>query len=859
MKSKSDSFGCFKAFRAAFEKSGDHKICALRTDNGGEYTSKEFESYLSQSGIKHEPGPPHSPELNGVAERTNRTISNLVRSSLLHARVPKSFWADALRHSLFAYNSFPCQTPMGFKSPVSILGTPSVELKGLHPFGCLVWYKVPEANRKKLDLKVELPWLQLSDKRTKPPVQTEVDAGQPTSPHSELPTAPKKANPLENNSPAPSDSRPSPVLSPPSRMRPSTPDLPPLNIPLKDRFDRRLTASIHAPGNQPRDQQSISSNSDSSATLSPRSADSDLSELSVISLPDLAPVLRRSPSPRPAHGPPKTNKLPSPQACPSPPRRRSTRERKIPDRYGQWSKNVSADSEVDTPKTWRQLLKSPNKHRWLKAAEEEFASLLGMHTWRLVPRPEKRRIIKSKWVFKVKRRPDQTIQKLKARLVAMGYSQVAGLDYDEIFSPTLRLETLRLIFSLLASRGWKGRQVDFKTAFLNGHLDKTIFMEQPPGFEDPQHPDWVCEVKRSLYGLKQSPRQWNLELHKALIELGLSNSKYDPTLYFKLTAGKLVGALTTHVDDLAVVGEPEFVDSIISSLGKRFKIGADEELNHFLSLKITRDVESKYIYLNQSHYISEICTRFMDGHHTPVPTPTDSNFKNLSRRSSTDPASPGPYPQLVGSLLWVSQCTRPDILFAVNQLSQHLRDPLAAHWHAGLRILNYLVTTKDLKLCLGGDLVLSGYSDSDWAEDRDDRHSTSAYTYRIGNGAISWKSRKQATVSLSSTEAEYKALSDSCKEGLWLRHLLTELRLRPDMSIPLHVDNEGAEALAKNPEHHARTKHIHARYHFIRECVQDGEISLLHISTKDMLADMLTKPLPHVALEKHRLMFGIVP
>jgi hypothetical protein len=384
-------------------------------------------------------------------------------------------------------------------------------------------------------------------------------------------------------------------------------------------------------------------------------------------------------------------------------------------------------------------------------------------------------------------------------------------------------------------------------------------MEQPPAFEDPQNPDWVCEVNQSLYGLKQSPRQWNIELHKALLELGLSNSKYDPTLYFKLHNNKLIGALTTHVDDLAIVGEHDFVSSLISEVGKRFKIGADEELNHFLSLKITRNAADHHIFLNQAHYISELSARFLNNNPTPVATPTDSIFKNLGPRSQSDSMSSGPYPQLIGSLLWVSQCTRPDISFAVNRLSQFLRDPSESHWQAGLRILNYLVATKDLKLRLGGNLVLSGYSDSDWAENRDDRRSTSAYTYRIGDGAISWKSRKQATVSLSSTEAEYKALSDSCKEGLWLQHILTELRLRPDNAIPLHVDNEGAEALAKNPEHHARTKHIHARYHFIRECVQEDNISLIHVSTKDMLADMLTKPLPRVALERHRTLFGIVP
>jgi hypothetical protein len=223
-----------------------------------------------------------------------------------------------------------------------------------------------------------------------------------------------------------------------------------------------------------------------------------------------------------------------------------------------------------------------------------------------------------------------------------------------------------------------------------------------------------------------------------------------------------------------------------------------------------------------------------------VSTPTNSYFKNLTHRTPSNPVSPCPYPQLIGSLLWVSQCTRPDISFAVNKLSQYLQNPSLSHWLAAVQILNYLCSTADLKLCLGGSLDLAGYSDSDWGEDRDDRRSTSAYTYRVGDGAISWKSRKQATVSLSSTEAEYKALSDSCKEGLWLRHLLTKLHLHPKTAIPIHVDNKGAKALAKNPEHHARTKHIHVQYHFIRKCVQDESISLLHFSTTNMLADMLT-------------------
>jgi hypothetical protein len=294
-----------------------------------------------------------------------------------------------------------------------------------------------------------------------------------------------------------------------------------------------------------------------------------------------------------------------------------------------------------------------------------------MHTWCLVPCPQKQKIINSKWVFKVKRRPDHSIQKLKACLVAMGYSQVKGLDYQEVFSPTLCLETLHLILRLLAYQKWKGRQIDFKTAFLNGHLDHTVYMEQPLGFEDPQHPDWVCQLDQSLYGLKQSPRQWNTELHKALTSLGLTQSKYDPTLYYQLSGGRLTAALTTHVNDLAIVSDDKAVDSIISALGSKFQIGADEELHHFLSLKISRDKTSGHVFINQSHYIEELCGRFLNGKHVSVSNPADSTFKDLRKRSSSDPKLSGPYNQIIGSLLWVSQCTPTDISFVVNQLSQN--------------------------------------------------------------------------------------------------------------------------------------------------------------------------------------------
>lgn len=233
------------------------------------------------------------------------------------------------------------------------------------------------------------------------------------------------------------------------------------------------------------------------------------------------------------------------------------------------------------------------------AMGEELGSLLGNDTWKLVPRPTKRKIIRSKWIHKFKHKPDGTVDRLKSRLVAMGFTQVKGIDYEEVFAPTTRLETLRIVLTLLASKKWRGKQVDFKTAFLNGKLPEPVYMTQPPGFKDQEHPDWVCEVTRSIYGLKQSPREWNLELHQSLLAIGLKQLSCDPTLYYKMKDRKLMGAVTVHVDDLAVVGEDCFVDSTITALGGKCKIGAQSELHHFLSLNLTRDVEQRIIYLSQ--------------------------------------------------------------------------------------------------------------------------------------------------------------------------------------------------------------------------------------------------------------------
>lgn len=535
---------------------------------------------------------------------------------------------------------------------------------------------------------------------------------------------------------------------------------------------------------------------------------------------------------------------------------RPSRARGAPAWYGEWVRYANLVKEPD-PKTYKQAMKSANWKQWREAAVKEYETLIGKETWRLVPRPARRKIIRCKWVFRKKMNVDKSLDKLKARLVALGFLQIKGIDFHEVFLPTSRQESFRILVSVLAHKGWDGRSFDIKSAFLNGDLNEKIYMSQPEGFVDPDNPDWVCEILRSLYGLKQSPRQWNKKLHTFLKSVDLKQSTHGPSIYYFKEKNELKGLIVTHVDDLAVTGTPGFIKTFAEKLKSTFEISKDEPLDQFLSLQIKRESKTT-ASLNQSHYIEELVDRFNVPGSKSTRCPTREDFKMLIPNTSPEKIDK-PYSNLIGGLLWIAQCTRPDISFAVNRLSQFLQHPSMAHWEAAVRVLLYLDQTKHLKLMLGGENLNSkAYSDADWAEDRHDRKSTTGYVFCLGEGSISWRSRKQKTVSLSSTESEYMAMSDSCREAKWLSYLLNELGIVSSKTITICVDNEGAEALAKNPSHHSRTKHIHTRYHFVRACVKEGVVSLYHVPSASMRADMLTKGLGKVLLENHRKMLNII-
>lgn len=277
----------------------------------------------------------------------------------------------------------------------------------------------------------------------------------------------------------------------------------------------------------------------------------------------------------------------------APTRQLPARTRRPPDRLGEYGRLAISSRPAD-PKSYKQARKTLDWEKWRAAAVQEFESLIGKETWRLVPRPARRRIIRCKWVFKTKLHVDKSVGKMKARLVALRFSQVKRIDFNEVFSPTSRQESIRLLVSIMAAKNRKARSVDIKTAFLNGDLPENIYMEQPEGFVDPDHPTWVCQILQSLYGLKQSPRQWNAKLHEFLISTGLTQSSYDPSMYHLKDSSGLSGLIVVHVDDLAITGHDSFIKSFITQLKSKFEISRDEPLSHFLSLQISRQSNQQH-------------------------------------------------------------------------------------------------------------------------------------------------------------------------------------------------------------------------------------------------------------------------
>ena len=495
--------------------------------------------------------------------------------------------------------------------------------------------------------------------------------------------------------------------------------------------------------------------------------------------------------------------------------------------------------EIAEPATYRQAEKSAEWPQWRQAMEEEVKSLRENKVWDVVNRPRDRKVVDGKWVYKVKGNSLGEIERFKARYVAKGFSQIQGIDYDETYASVARYDSLRLLLAITACKNWRPRQLDIKTAFLYGILKEDIYMQLPEGYREDGK---VARLKRCIYGLKQSPREWYFRLVEYLRPYGFAFSSFDPCVLVH-ESGNLFIAI--YVDDITLFGEQgQLLNQTVSILKSEFKVN-DMGLLHWL-LGIQIEYSDAGISLSQTAFIDKILNRFSMRDCNPVATPIDANHRLMAAAPDDERADATCYQQIIGSLMYLVTATRPDLAYTITHLSQFNSDPSKAHMNAAKRVLRYLKRSRDQKLLFPfstSDIVLSGFTDASYGNCLDTRRSFSGYIFQLNGCTISWRSRKQRTVATSTCEAEYMALAMATKHHLWLQRALKELLKRP-ITAALSVDSNSALDLANNAKINDRSKHIDIAYHFTREKVEDGSLNLLHVPSSENLADICTKGLP---------------
>ena len=497
------------------------------------------------------------------------------------------------------------------------------------------------------------------------------------------------------------------------------------------------------------------------------------------------------------------------------------------------------------PENYKEACQTVDSSKWELAMKDEMKSLISNQTWELAELPMGKKALHNKWVYRIKEEHDGS-KRYKARLVVKGFQQKEGIDYTEIFAPVVKLNTIRSVLSIVASEELYLEQLNVKTTFLHGDLDEEIYMHQPEGFSEEGKKNMVCKLKNSLYGLKQAPRQWYRKFDGFMHKEGFQKCNADHCCFFKRYKSSYV-ILLLYVDDMLVAGsDMNDIRNLKMQLSNEFDMKDLGPAKKILGMQITRDKQKGVLQLSQAEYINRVLQRFNMDKAKPVSTPLASHFR-LSKdqypqtKEEKEFMAKVPYASAIGSLMYAMVCTRPDIGHAVGVVSRFMSNPGKTHWEAVKWILRYLQGTTEKCLHFGkGDLKLQGYVDADFGSEVDHRRSTTGYVFTVGTTAVSWMSRIQKIVALSTTEAEYVAVTEASKELIWLQGLLAELGFTQEKSV-LHSDSQSAIHLAKNSAFHSRTKHIDIRYHFIRSLLEDEVLTLKKIVGSKNPADMLTK------------------
>ena len=510
------------------------------------------------------------------------------------------------------------------------------------------------------------------------------------------------------------------------------------------------------------------------------------------------------------------------------------------------------DGLTDTPSSYKEAMVRPDKDLCQQAIDEEMAALHSKGVYSEASPPAGVTPLPSKLVLNIKRDEQGNVDKYKARLVAKGFRQIAGRDYDEVFAPTAQHVTLRVLLAAASSAKFEVDQLDVKTAFLNGELSGDVYMKLPPELGNT-----VWRLHKALYGLKQAARAWFAKLRTSMIDHGFTPSKHEPCLFFKGEGNHRVYVMV-HVDDALVAGSRNQVNDAKRSMASMFEVKDMGPAHHYLGMTITRHEDGGYS-LTQPRYVEDMLRRFSMSDCKQAVTPLPVGQK-LSKGMGNELPAGNLYQALVGSLLYLSVNTRPDISHACGILSRFMSCPTQTHWDAAKHVLRYLKGTQHLGIRFSGRAASNQgvwacrmFTDADFAADSDKRRSTTGAVMLMHGAAVLWISKLQSVVATSTTEAEFIAAAMATKEGLWVRKVLGEIT---GTMQPLHLSVDNQAAIVLVSEHTAgqsgRTKHIDVQYQFVRDRYQRGDLSIQFVPTTDQRADMFTKQLGGPEFRRHR-------
>ena len=789
IKHKHETFEVFKRFQNEVENRLGKKIKILRSDRGGEYLSQEFIDHLRNCGIVSQLSPPRTPQHNGVSERRNRTLLDMVRSMMSRATLPIYFWGYALETAARILNLVP--TKKVAKTPHEMWTGKRPSLHHIRVWGCEVYVRRETSD--KLELRAEKCHF----------------IGYPENSFGYL-------------------------------------------------FYKSSENKIFVARRGVFLERNLISGEVSGSTIDLEEIQESSNEVEPIVDPgveteDVSPVETFHTNP--------------------PPLRRSSRVSHPPEFYGFHitadKKRLISDRTLfrdDDPSSYKEAMADPDAAKWKEAMDSEMKSMYDNQVWNLIDHTPGTKTVGCKWIFKKKIDMDGNVQTYKARLVAKGYTQTQGIDYEETFSPVAKIQSIRILLAIAAFHDYEIWQMDVKTAFLNGKLTENVYMVQPEGFIDSKYPNRVYKLERSIYGLKQASRSWNLCFHEKVKEFGFSRSEDESCVYVK-ASGSVVVFLILYVDDILLIGNsiPE-LQSVKTWLGKCFAMKDLGEASYILGIRIYRNRERRLLGLSQSTYLDKILKRFKMLDSKKGFLPIQQGVKlSKTQCPGTDAEevkmSRVPYASAIGSIMYAMTCTRPDVAFALSMVSRYQGNPGESHWIAVKSILRYLRRTKDMLLVYGGkeELKVVGYCDASFQTDRDDCCSQTGWVFMLNGGAVSWKSSKQKTVADSTCESEYIAASKAAKEATWLQNFIGDLGVVPNIKDPIEIfcDNEGAVALTKEPHVHEKSRHILRKYHYVRKRVEAGGVVVKRVSSEDNPADPLTKALSRDKHNAYTLTIGI--